>query len=121
MRAVVPNPEGLLLPGMFVRARLGNGVRPDAILVPQQGVARDPRGNATAMVVNKAGKVEVRQVVVNRAVGNQWLVDQGLMAGDRVVIEGVQKIKPGIPVTATEAKPAAPAASTAAAQSPAKS
>ncbi|MFC5458926.1 efflux RND transporter periplasmic adaptor subunit [Massilia niabensis] len=121
VRAVVPNPEGLLLPGMFVRAKLGDGVRPDAILVPQQGVARDPRGNATVMVVNKAGKVEARQVVVNRAVGNQWLVDQGLMAGDRVVIEGAQKIKPGISVTATEAKPAAQAASTAAAQLPAKS
>lgn len=121
VRAVVPNPDGLLLPGMFVRAKLGNGVRPDAVLVPQQGVARDPRGNASAMVVNKAGKVEVRQVVVNRAVGNQWLVDAGLLPGDRVIVEGVQKIKPGIAVTATEAKPAAQAASTAAAQLPAKS
>lgn len=103
LRVVVPNPDDVLLPGMYVRAVVGNGQRHDAILVPQQGIARDPKGNTTAMLVGKDGKVEVRAVQISRTVGNQWLVDDGLAAGDRVIVEGLQKIRPGTPVQATEA------------------
>jgi len=114
LRVIVPNPDQLLLPGMFVRAEVANGERRDAILVPQQGVTRDPRGQATAMVVGAGGKVEQRQVKVSRAVGDKWLVDAGLEAGDRVIVEGLQKIRPGAAVDATERgsepKPAASAA-----------
>ena len=86
-------------------AVVSNAQRPNALLVPQQGIARDPRGNTTAMVVDKEGKVELRPVVVNRTIGAFWLVDQGLVAGDRVVVEGLQKIAPGVQVEATEAPP----------------
>lgn len=114
LRVIVPNPDQLLLPGMFVRAEVANGERRDAILVPQQGVTRDPRGQATAMVVGAGGKVEQRQVKVSRAIGDTWLVDAGLEAGDRVIVEGLQKIRPGATVDATERggapKPAASAA-----------
>jgi membrane fusion protein (multidrug efflux system) len=79
------------------------------VLVPQQGIARDPQGNASAMIVNQDGKVEVRPVKVSRTVGDQWLVDAGLAPGDRVIVEGLQKIQPGAPVQAIEAG-AAPAA-----------
>ena len=103
LRVEVPNPEKLLLPGMFVRAVVSNAQRPNALLVPQQGIARDPRGNTTAMVVDKEGRIELRPVIVNRTIGAFWLVDQGLVAGDRVVIEGLQKIAPGMQVEATEA------------------
>ena len=110
LRVVVPNPEQLLLPGMFVRAKVANGERQNAILAPQQGVTRTPRGSATAMVVDAEGKVEVRDIKVSRAIGDNWLVDEGLKAGDRVIVEGLQKIQPGAAVTATErgseAKPA---------------
>ena len=116
LRVVVDNPDHILLPGMYVRAAIGNGVRQDAILVPQQGIARDPKGNATAMVVGKDGKVEVRQVKVNRTVGDQWLVEGGLAAGDKVIVEGLQKIKPGMAVVASE-KPAPAAGNAAAPQS----
>lgn len=109
LRVVVDNPDHVLLPGMYVRAVVGNGERRNAILVPQQGITRDPKGNATAMVVGKDGKVEVRQVKVNRTVGDKWLVDSGLAAGDKVIVEGLQKIQPGAPVQATEAAPAAAA------------
>ena len=105
LRVVVDNPDHVLLPGMYVRATVGSGVRQDAILVPQQGIARDPKGNASAMVVGNDGKVAVRQVKVSRTVGDQWLVDGGLVAGDRVIVEGLQKIQPGALVQATE-KPA---------------
>lgn len=103
LRVVVPNPERMLLPGMYVRARLERGIRQDGLLVPQQGITRDPKGNATAMVVGKDGKVEVREVKTQGTVGDQWLVDSGLVAGDRVIVEGLQKIGPGAPVQATEA------------------
>ncbi len=109
LRVVVPNPDHVLLPGMYVRAVLGNGQRPNAIVVPQQGIARDPKGNTTAMVVGRDGKAEVRQVKVSQAIGDKWLVESGLAAGDRVIVEGLQKIKPGVPVQASEAG-AAPAA-----------
>lgn len=102
LRAVVPNPKMTLLPGMYVKAVIGEGALPQGLLVPQQGVARDPKGNATALVVGKSNKVEARVVHVSRTVGNQWVVDEGLVAGDRVIVEGVQKAEPGAVVQATE-------------------
>ncbi len=118
LRVIVPNPEQQLLPGMFVRAKVANGERQNAILAPQQGITRDPRGNATAMVVDAQGKVEVRQVKVNTTVGDKWLVDGGLKAGDKLIVEGLQKIKPGAQVKAVElgSQPAKPANAPAAAQ-----
>jgi membrane fusion protein (multidrug efflux system) len=103
LRVVVPNPDDLLLPGMYVRAVVSSGVRQDALLVPQQGIARDPKGNTTAMVVGEDGKVAVRPVRVAHTVGDRWLVDEGLRAGDKVIVEGLQKIRPGMPVKAIEA------------------
>jgi len=125
LRVTVPNPDGVLLPGMYVRAMVGSGVRNAAVLVPQQGVARDPKGDTTAMVVTRDNKVELRKVQVNRTIGNNWLVDAGLAAGDRVIVEGLQKVGPGAPVQPSEfgskpAKPAAPATAQAG-QQPAKS
>ena len=102
LRIKVPNPDRMLLPGMYVRALVGNGVRPQGLLVPQQGIARDPGGNATALVIGKDGKVEARVVQVSRTIGDRWLVDGGLAAGDRVIVEGLQKVQPGMPVQATE-------------------
>lgn len=102
LRVVVPNPDSMLLPGMYVRAIVGSGVRDDAILVPQQGIARDPKGNTSAMVVNEENIVAQRSVRVSRTVGNQWLVEEGLQAGDRVVVAGLQKIRPGAPVQPSE-------------------
>lgn len=99
LRALFPNPESDLLPGMFVRARLPQGTRSDAILVPQKGIARDPTGQATAMVIGAENKVESRQVTAEKAVGNQWLISDGLNEGDRLIIEGLQKIRPGATVT----------------------
>lgn len=117
LRVVVPNPDNLLMPGMYVRAQLGTGVRQNALLVPQQGVSRDPKGAATAMVVNAKGQVEPREVQVSQAIGDKWLVEGGLKAGDKVIVEGLQKIGPGMPVDAVEkgAQPAKPAAAPAAA------
>ncbi len=102
LRAIFPNPNHTLLPGMFVRARLEEGTRPDALLVPQQGVARTPRGDATAMVVDKDNKVAVRQITAEQAIGDKWLVTKGLAAGDRVIVEGLQKVRPGAQVTPQE-------------------
>ncbi|HVN41823.1 MAG TPA: efflux RND transporter periplasmic adaptor subunit [Steroidobacteraceae bacterium] len=110
LRVVVPNPDHLILPGMFVRALVSNGVRQDGILVPQQAVQRDPKGNTSAFVVTKNGSVEARAVVVSQAIGDKWLLEDGLAAGDRVVVEGLQKIKPGLPVQPTEAVTGAPGA-----------
>ena len=101
LRVEVPNPDHVLMPGMYVRARLGAGVRQNALLVPQQGVARDPKGNTTALVVTPEGVVEQRPVVVSQTIGDQWLVESGLSAGDRVVVEGLQKIAPGAEVEVT--------------------
>jgi membrane fusion protein (multidrug efflux system) len=107
LRAIVPNPNGELLPGMYVRALLDEGVLSKGVLVPQQGIARDPKGNATALIVNAQGKVETREVKVSRTVGDQWLVDDGLASGDRVIVEGLQKVQPGVAVKAVEAAPSA--------------
>jgi membrane fusion protein (multidrug efflux system) len=95
IRAVFPNPKQELLPGMFVHATLLSGVRQDAILVPQKGVTRNLKGDATAMVVNDENKVELRTLKTDRAVGNQWLVSDGLKAGDRVIVSGLQFAHPG--------------------------
>jgi membrane fusion protein, multidrug efflux system len=100
LRMVFPNPDGTLLPGMFVRAVVEEGAREKAILAPQQGVTRDAKGNASALVVGSDGKVEVRQIVVDRAIGDRWLVTSGLAEGDQVVVEGQLKIRPGAPVKA---------------------
>lgn len=102
LRAIFPNPDHTLLPGMFVRARLEEGVNPDALLVPQQGVTRTPRGDANVMVVGEGDKVEVRQVTASQAIGDKWLVTDGLKTGDRVIVTGLQKIKPGVQVKAQE-------------------
>jgi len=103
LRVIVPNPDRLLMPGMYVRANVGTGIRQNALLVPQQGIARDPRGNTTAMVIGKENTVEVRPVQVSRTVGDKWLVEGGLAVGDQVIIEGLQKIQPGIQVRVVEA------------------
>ncbi|WP_299585860.1 efflux RND transporter periplasmic adaptor subunit [uncultured Microbulbifer sp.] len=110
LRVVVPNPDNMLLPGMYVRALVGSGVRDNAILVPQQSIARDPKGNTSAMVVNEENIVAQRSVRVSRTVGNHWLVEEGLQAGDRVVIAGLQKIRPGAPVQPSEREDAQPPA-----------
>lgn len=102
LRAVFPNPDHTLLPGMFVRAKLEEGVNPNALLVPQQGVTRTPRGDATAMVVGEGDKVEIRNITATQAIGDKWLVTDGLKSGDRVIIEGLQKVKPGVQVKAQE-------------------
>jgi membrane fusion protein (multidrug efflux system) len=116
LRVVVPNPEHILLPGMYVRAIVGTGTRQAGLLVPQQGIARDPKGHTTAMVVGQDGKVEVRPVRVSQAIGDKWLVEEGLAAGDKVIVEGLQKVQPGASVQPTEAgattTPAAPPAPT---------
>ena len=119
LRVVVPNPDQLLLPGMFVRAKVANAERRNAILAPQQGITRDPKGNASAMVVGADGKVAAREVKVSRAIGDKWLVESGLAAGDKLIVEGLQKIRPGAPVQATEQGSAPPAAAKPAAATPA--
>ena len=98
LRAVFPNPDKDLLPGLFVHAQLVAGTRSNAILAPQQGVTRTPRGDATALVVNANNKVELRPIKVERAVGNRWLVSEGLNAGDRLITEGLQFVRPGAEV-----------------------
>ncbi|CCW32442.1 efflux RND transporter periplasmic adaptor subunit [Xenorhabdus nematophila] len=102
MRAVFPNPNEEILPGMFVRTKLEEGVRQNAILVPQQAVTRTPRGQATTLVVDKDNKVEVRDINAAQAIGNKWLVTEGLKSGDKVIVTGLQKIAPGITVTPVE-------------------
>jgi membrane fusion protein (multidrug efflux system) len=118
-RVQVPNPENTLLPGVYLRALVSSGERSDALLVPQQGIARDPKGNAQAMVANADNLVEVRAVQVSRTLGDQWLVEGGLAAGDRVIVEGLQKIHPGATVAPVEkGSDAAPATGTAATPAP---
>ena len=98
LRTVFPNPQHLLLPGMYVRAILEEGVNERAILVPQQGVTHDQKGNATALVVDGSDKVEQRVLKIDRSIDDKWLVSEGLKAGDRVILEGLQKVRPGAPV-----------------------
>jgi membrane fusion protein (multidrug efflux system) len=108
LRAVFPNPKQTLLPGMFVRAVLEEGISEQAILVPQRGVTRNPAGNAMVMVVGAEEKVEPRVIKVERTMGDTWLVSEGLKAGDRVILEGIQRARPGTQVKAVPfgAKPA---------------
>jgi len=116
LRAVFQNPDHTLLPGMFVHARLQAGVAANAILVPQQGITRDLKGTPTALIVNQDNKVETRTLVANRTIGSDWLVEKGLNAGDRVITEGLQYVKPGAQVKVAEAtnvKAANPAPATA--------
>jgi membrane fusion protein (multidrug efflux system) len=103
LRALFPNPNGVLLPGMYVRAEVAEGVDPNALLAPQQGVARDDKGLPTAMVVDAKGKAQLRSIQVGQAVGNQWLVTAGLNPGDRLIVEGLQRAKSGESVRAVPA------------------
>ncbi|VWX62825.1 multidrug efflux system [Burkholderiales bacterium 8X] len=98
LRAVFPNPDGVLLPGMYVRTVVTEGVTSNGILVPQQAIARDRKGNPTARVVGAGDKIEVRQLVVARSIGTDWLVTEGLKAGDRLVLEGARDAQPGTQV-----------------------
>ena len=100
LRIVFPNPKHILLPGMYVRAVLQEGKVENAILIPQQGVSRDPKGNPIALIVDGSGKVEQRAITVDRAIGDKWLVNEGLNPGDRLVVEGNQKVRPGASVKA---------------------
>ncbi|MEZ5556967.1 MAG: efflux RND transporter periplasmic adaptor subunit [Pseudomonadales bacterium] len=117
LRAEFPNPDGVLLPGMFVRATIVERVEPQALLVPQRGVGRDNRGNATALIVDADGTVQSRVLSVVQTVGASWLVDAGIEAGDRVIVEGLQFVRPGQKANAqpfrdpAEARPADGAAS----------
>ena len=103
LRAIFPNPGELLLPGMYVRAEVPQGAAPAGLLAPQQGISRDEKGLPTAMVVDAHGLAQQRAVQTDGAVGNQWLVLSGLQAGDRLIVEGLQKVKPGAPVHAVAA------------------
>ncbi len=98
LRIVFPNPRQILLPGMFVRAVVEEGVNDQALLVPQQGITRDPKGNPIAWVVGKDDKVEQRALKLDRAIGDKWLVTEGLAVGDRLIMDGLQKVRPGSPV-----------------------
>jgi membrane fusion protein (multidrug efflux system) len=120
LRATFPNPDQQLLPGMYVRGRLNEGVEPAALLVPQRAVTRDAEGNASVMVVAKDDKLELRRIETRRAAGDAWLIGSGLAAGDRVVVSGPLRLSPGMPVrvappgkapgSSTPGAPGAPAA-----------
>jgi len=105
LRALMPNPERLLLPGMFVREEIQEGVRQDAVLAPQQGVSHDQKGEPNALVVGPDDIVQLRPLEVDRAIGDQWVVSSGLKPGDRVIVEGIQLAKPGSKVVAEEYQP----------------
>lgn len=109
LRIEVPNPDGVLLPGMFVRAIIEEGVIEQAILAPQQAVTRNPKGDPLTLIVDADGKVQQRQLTADRAIGDKWLITSGLTKGDRVIVEGIQKVRPGASV-----KVVAPAATNAA-------
>lgn len=100
LRAEFPNPDGILLPGMFVRTKIRVGEVPNAILIPQKAISRDPKGQGLAMVINAEGKAEPRAVNTAEAINHQWLVTEGLNVGDQVIVDGLQKIRPGSSVTA---------------------
>lgn len=104
LRARLANPDHIVLPGMFVRAEVATGSLQNAILAPQAGVTRDPRGRAIAFVVDKDNKIQQRYLEVDRTIGSNWIVTSGLTAGDKIVVEGLQKIQPGMPVKTEEVK-----------------
>lgn len=110
LRAVFPNPKQTLLPGMFVRAILEEGVNEQAILIPQRGVTRNPKGEAMVMLVGAEEKVEPRIIKVAQTIGDSWLVSDGLKTGDRVILEGFQKARPGTVVKTVPFGSTAPAA-----------
>jgi len=105
LRALIPNPERLLLPGMFVREEFQEGVRQGVVLAPQQGVSHNQKGEPTALVVGPDNTVELRTITTDRAIGDQWLVTSGLKPGDRVIVEGIQSAKPGAKVVPEESRP----------------
>ena len=105
LRALVPNPERLLLPGMFVREEIQEGVREGAVLAPQQGISHDQKGQPNALVVGPNNTVELRTIVTDRAIGDHWLVTSGLKPGDRIIVEGIQSAKPGSQVAPEEYRP----------------
>jgi len=112
LRAIFPNPDGILLPGMFVRATIAEGTDPKALLAPQQGVSRNEKGDPTALIVDGKGYARLKLLKVSRAIGDKWLVTDGLKPGDKLIVEGLQKVQPDIPVHAVPAsfaKPPAPA------------
>lgn len=120
LRAIVPNRDRLLMPGMFVRERIELGIREDAILVSQRAVTRDPRGRAVVMVVDPSDKVESRVIEVGRTIGDDWLVRSGLQQGDRVIVAGLQKVRPGAQVTTVQVDSANPRANVASQPGPEK-
>lgn len=107
LRLIFPNPQGEILPGMFVRAVIKEGINDKAIVVSQQGVSRDPKGKPYALIVNAESKVELRPLTLDRVVGNNWLVSAGLAPGDRVIVKGLQMLRPGMAVKATSLDPTA--------------
>lgn len=109
LRAVFPNPRHELLPGMFVRARMQQGVRPAAMLAPQRGVTRDAKGQATALLVNQNDEVELRRIEAERVIGDNWLVSGGLQPGERLIVEGLQFVRPGMKVRPLPLTAVAPA------------
>jgi membrane fusion protein, multidrug efflux system len=106
LRIVFPNPQGVLLPGMFERAVVKEGVNRRAILIPQQSVSRDPKGTPSVLIVDAGGKVQPRVLEIGRAIGDKWLVLSGLASGDRVIVEGAQKVRPGASVKVVPFEPA---------------
>jgi membrane fusion protein (multidrug efflux system) len=100
LRIIFPNPKGYLLPGMFVRVVLEEGVNPKALLIPQQAVSRNPKGDPIALLVDAEGKVQQRMLTLDRTIGDAWLVSSGIVAGESVIVEGVQKARPGAIVKA---------------------
>jgi membrane fusion protein (multidrug efflux system) len=98
LRAVFPNPKRVLLPGMFVRAVVKEGVNKQAVLIPQQAISRDPKGNPITLIVDAESKVQQRMITTDRAIGDKWLVSSGVSPGDRVIVEGIQKVRPGASV-----------------------
>lgn len=105
MRAIFPNPQHILLPGMYVRASVTNGVKTDAILAPQQGITRDAKGDATGLIVDSENKVENRTVSTTQVIGNKWLINSGLKDGDRLIVQGTAKVQAGMTVKPVEVNP----------------
>ncbi|MGL4752425.1 MAG: efflux RND transporter periplasmic adaptor subunit, partial [Aeromonadaceae bacterium] len=109
VRALAPNPDRLLLPGMFVRAILTQGEQPNGLLVPQAAVSRTAKGGASVLLVNADNKVEQREIEVGRAFHGNWVVESGLKGGERVIVAGLQKVRPGAEVAPKDVTPATPA------------
>ena len=110
LRAVFPNPENLLLPGMYVRAQINEGMRDKAILAPQKGVSRNAKGEPTALVLGPDHKVEMRVLKTERTIEDNWLVNEGLVAGDQLIVEGLQKVRPGVEAKIADVSSASPSA-----------